>query len=224
MDYSFNFSIPRLERPLEDALRGMPRAFVEQAQKGFAVLAEVGQQHYAEVLKAAMTALESKQAPLEDLEKHLALSKNDLGALFAASMLIVPILGESGTADEFAAAAVKVSLIPGTLLPKVRPFIDAVASNRSDISRAIRRAALPAQVLPYIANVEIVVDLRLAFEEGRVLDAVPVAVVHIDTDAQGGELWFQASRRQLERLKIDVDDALKQMDAAEAWSSGGPSS
>ena len=186
---------------MAEALARLPRAFKDQAQQGFLVLAKIGQQHYAEILKAVVTALESKEAPLEDLEKHLDLSKNNLGSLFAAAMLIVPMLGEGGNAEEFANAAVKVDLIPQALMPEIRPFIDTVVAERIQIGRAIRRAALPAQVLPFLASVEIAIDLRLAFEDQRVVEAVPVAVIHIDTDGDGEEIWFQASRRQLERLK-----------------------
>jgi hypothetical protein len=64
MESSFNLTIPRLERPISEALSGVPRAFKDQARKGFVVLAEVGPNHYAEVLRAVVTTLESpKGAP-----------------------------------------------------------------------------------------------------------------------------------------------------------------
>lgn len=217
MDNSLSFRIPRAGLPLSDVLSGMPRGFKELARRGFAVLADLDQQYYAAVLRAAVTSLESKDAPLDDLEKHLNLSKNDLSSLFASSMLIIPLLGEGGSADEFANAAMKVDLIPANLLPKIKPFIETVVSERTQIARAIRRAALPSQVLPFLSSIEVVVDMRLSFEEGRVLDGVPVALFHIDTDADNEEIWFQASRRQLERMKSDIDEALGQMDVAETW-------
>jgi hypothetical protein len=91
---SFTFAVPRLERPIQEILTRMPRVFKEQAERGFTVLADVGQQHYAEILQAVLVGLESKKAPLEELEKSLKLSINGLSSLFAASMLTVPILGE----------------------------------------------------------------------------------------------------------------------------------
>jgi hypothetical protein len=56
---SYNFTIPRTERPV-DLLSRMPRAFKDQAEKGFVVLAEVSKQHYAELLRAVVVTLESK--------------------------------------------------------------------------------------------------------------------------------------------------------------------
>jgi hypothetical protein len=132
-------------------------------------------------------------------------------------MLVVPLLGEGGNAEEFIGAAVKAEMIPAESVPKIRPFIDAVVSQRAQIARAIRRATIPSQVLPFVEDVEIVVDLRMAFEEEVVLEAVPVAIVHIDTDADGEEIWFQASKPQLERLRGDIDEAIRRMSAAEAW-------
>jgi hypothetical protein len=225
MGYSLNLTIPRIERPLADSLSEVPRAFRIQAQSGFKVLASVSKQHYAEILKAVVVVLESRKAPLEELEKHLGLSQSDLSSLIAASMLTVPILGSSGgTPEEFLAALVKVDLVPAELVPNIRPFIETVVAERLQLGRAMRQAALPSQVLPFLSDVEIVVDLRVGFEGDAVLDTVPVAVLHIDTDADGAEIWFQASKSQMERLKLDIDEAVKRMEAAEAWSQRGPGS
>ncbi len=214
---SFNINIPRSERALADMVGRFPRAFREQAEKGFVVLATVNSQHYAEILKAVVITLESKRAPLENLEKYLKLSKNDLSMLFAAAMLTVPFLGEGGNAEEFVGSAVKSGLIRAELVPQIQPFIDTVVAERAQIGRAIRRAALPGEVLPFLSNVEVAVDLRIGFEQEAVADAVPVAVIHIDTDANGKEIWFQASKQQMELFKKDIEEAIKRMDIAEAW-------
>lgn len=186
---SFNIAIPRSEGP-SDVLSRLPRAFRGQAEKGFEVLAEVGKQHYTELLRAAIVALESKKPPLEELEKSLKLSKNDLNALFAAAMLTVPLIGQGIGQDEFLASTVKAGIIPQSLVPKVQPFVETVVADSVQIGRILRRETLPSQVLPYVSNVEVVVDLRVAFEKEAVIEAVPVAIVHIDTDANGQEIWF----------------------------------
>jgi hypothetical protein len=51
---SLSFTIPRFERPIPDILARIPRQFREQAEKGFAVLAGVGQQNYAVILQARL--------------------------------------------------------------------------------------------------------------------------------------------------------------------------
>ena len=222
MASSFNFTFPRPERSLPEALAATPRAFREQAKKGFKVLAGISKQHYAEILRAVVMTLESRQTPFEDLEKHLSLSREDVGSLIAAAMITVPILGNGGSAEEFTSAAVKIDMLPVDLVPEIRPFIQIVVSDRSQIARAIRRAAMPRQVFPFLMNVEIVVDLRMAFDEQKVGEAVPVALIHIDTDGDGEEIWFQASKPQLERLKNDVDATIKRMELSEEWARREP--
>jgi hypothetical protein len=219
---SFTITVPRLERPISEILSRMPRSFREQAEKGFAVLASVSSQHYADILQAVLVGLESKQAPLEELQKSLKLPTNDLSGLFAAAMLTVPIIAEGADAGEFLSSAVKQGLLSEEIVGKIQPFIDTIVAQRTQIGRSIRRTALPAQVLPYISNLEIIVDLRMGFENTTVQDAVPVAVVHIDTDVNGQEVWFQASKPQMLQLKADIDEAIKRMDAAEEWSQKEP--
>lgn len=209
---------------MSEALAGAPRAFREQAKKGFKVLAGIGQQHYAEILRAVVLTLESRQPPFEDLAKRLSLSKDDISSLMAAAMITVPLLGNGGTAEEFTSAAIKVDMLSADLVSEIRPFIQVVVADRSQIGRAIRRAAMPSQVLPFLADVEIVVDLRMAFEDQKISEAVPVAIVHVDTDAEGEEIWFQVSRSQMERLRNDVDAAIKRMELAEAWTLREPAS
>jgi hypothetical protein len=198
----------------------MPRAFRDEAEKGFVVLADLSKQYYAELLRAVVVTIESNQPPLEELEKNLKIPIKDLSSLFAAAMLTVPILGRGINAEEFITSAVKARMIPQDLVSKIQPFVDTVVAERRQIERILRRAALPVQVLPSMSGVEVVVDLRLAFEEGAVLEAVPVAIVHIDTDANGEEVWFQASLNQMRELKSNVEKAITQMEAAEAWGTG----
>ncbi len=214
---SFNISIPRSGRSLAETLGRLPPAFKDQAQNGFVVLAGLHPQHFAAILTSVIGALESKRAPLEYLERNLSLPPSELGALFAAAMLMVPILAEVGKADEFVELAVKTELLPRDLAGKIQPFIDAVVLQRSQIQRAIRRAELQTQALPSLTRMELAIDLRVAFDDDHVTDAVPVVVIYVATDADGGEIWFQASKQQMQDLKNDVDEAIRKMDIAEAW-------
>jgi hypothetical protein len=163
MTPSFNFILPRPERSLSEALTAMPRAFREHARKGFAVLARLGRQHYAEILRAVVITLETRQPPLEDLEKRLSITKDELSALMAAAMITVPLLGNGASPEDFTSAAVKVDMLPQDLAAGVLPFMQIVVAERPQLGRAIRRTAMPSQVLPFLAGVDIVVDLRMAF-------------------------------------------------------------
>jgi hypothetical protein len=142
-----------------------------------------------------------------------------LALLFAAAMLTVPVVGQDGgdTSGEFIAAAVRGRIIAENIAEKIRPFVDAVIAERVQITRAIRRGSLPTQVLPSLASFDVVVDLRMLFEKETVAEGLAVAVMHLDTDSDGEEMRFQASREQLEQLKDDIEDALRKMELAETW-------
>lgn len=86
----------------------------------------------------------------------------------------------------------------------------------------MRRAALPAEVFPYFSDIDIAVDLRFAWESDAISDAVPVALLAIDTDAEGERIWFQASKQQMRDIQQGIEKALKQMEAIEAWADREP--
>jgi hypothetical protein len=186
------------------------------------VLADVAPAHYAEILQAVIVAVEGRKAPISKLSETLRLSLGQTNSLFAAAMLCVSVIGESGNADEFMQVTSSAGVIREEAASKVRPFVETIVSQQPQIGRTIRRASLPAQVLPAISNFEVVIDLRLAFDDGAVTDSVPVALLHVDTDAEVEELWFQASREQLQQMRNDIDGALRKMDAAEAWGKREP--
>ena len=215
---AFNFTIPSATRPLADILTRLPRGFRDQAEKGLLVLAGIPSQHYQEIVSGVIVALESKKAPFEGYQERFGIQGTDIGYLFAASMLVVPMLAESSKPEEFLDVAVKTRLIDQSLSPRLEPFVNAVLSQRSVIVKAIKRSALPAQVLPFFSDIEIAVDMRFGFAGDEIDEAVPVALVHIDTDAEVQEIWFQCSKHQLLQLKDDIDEALKKMEAVErAW-------
>lgn len=196
----------------------MPRGFREDAEKGFIVLASLPDKFYDQIVQSAIVMMESQRPPVEDLKKALGLSQADAGSVFSAAMVVVPLFDRTTTtADDFFDAAIKTKLIDAATYPKVKPFVDRVASHGSEIASAIKKATLADQVLPSFMDLDVTVDLRIGFEEGRVDVAVPIALIHIDTDAEREELWFQCSKQQLLLIKDDIEAALKKMEAAEAW-------
>ena len=218
---SFNITLPRTDLPLAEALARAPRAFREQAQKGFRVLAGVGKEHYGEIIDAVMRALESKQPSFNELAKSLSLPVDQMGGVLAAALLIVPLLANRGTPEEFRNEATRTGLLAPDIGQAIEPFAESVVEKRGELRRIMRRAALTAQVMPSLSNVEIAVDVREDFEEHEVYEAVPVAMLHFDTDSNNTEIWFQASKSQMEQLRKDIDVAIKQIETAEVWARRG---
>jgi hypothetical protein len=214
---TIKYDVPNPGRPVTEVISRLPRAFREDAEKGFIVLASVPEKYFNQIVETAISMMETQRPPLEDLQKDLSLNKSDASSLFSAVMVVIPLFDKSTSANEFLDGAVKTKLIDDAIAPKLRPFVDAVASHASDIATAIKRATLTNQCLPSFYDMDVTVDLRIGFEEGRVDVVVPVALIHLDTDAQKQELWFQASKQQLILIKDDIEAAIQKMDAAEEW-------
>jgi hypothetical protein len=211
------YDVPNPGRPITEVIARLPRGFREDAEKGFIVLASVPEEYFNQIVETAISVMETQRPPLETLHKDLNLSKSDTSSLFSAAMVVVPLFDKSTSVNEFIDGAVKTKLIDAAITPKLRPFVEVVASHASDIATAIKRATLTDQCLPSFYDMDVTVDLRVGFEEGRVDVVVPVALIHLDTDAEKQELWFQASKPQLILIRDNIDAAIKKMDAAEAW-------
>ena len=221
---SFNITIPQVARPISESLGAMPKAFRELAKRGFRVLASIEKIHYPEIMRAVAVTLDTRESPFADLEKTLGRTREELSSLMAAAMVAVPMLGSGGTTQEFTAAALQADLLETDDVRQVVPFLDAIIADRAHLGRVLRRATASGETLPSLAAFDITVDVRIAFEDQAIVDGVAVVIVHVDTDADGGELWFQASKAQMERLKKDVDTALRRMELATAWVEGRSSS
>jgi hypothetical protein len=64
------------------------------------------------------------------------------------------------------------------------------------------------------------VDIRIGFDNDEIALAVPVVLVHIDTDSKDQEIWFQMSKGQLKTAIEDLTKILLRVEAAEKWSQG----
>ena len=155
---------------------------------------------------------------------RITVSADQMGGVLAAAMLIVPLLANRGTPEEFNVEAARAGFLPPDVGKAIEPFAQSVFEKRAELLRIMRRAALPGQVMPSLTNVEIVVDVRMDFEDQEVYEVAPVAMLHLDTDTNTAEIWFQASKSQMEQLRKDIDAAIKRMEIAEAWARKGRAS
>jgi hypothetical protein len=57
--------------------------------------------------------------------------------------------------------------------------------------------------------------LKFGFNDRQIENAVPVALVHLDTDVSNRELWFQMTRGDVEAVIERLTRVLQQMDVAE---------
>jgi len=99
--------------------------------------------------------------------------------------------------------------------PTASAIADFVISKRAALDKAMARRRLANAVLPSLAVFEVTVDLRIRFEEGKVQEFVPVALAHIDTDADNTELWLQLSRADIMVIIDKLNKCMNEMALAE---------
>jgi hypothetical protein len=90
-----------------------------------------------------------------------------------------------------------------------------VIARRATLTRAMERSRLANLVLPSLVRLEVTVDLRIRFQDGRAQDSVPVALVYIDTDSDNNEMWFQMSRADVDTMIEKLQSTATDMDLAE---------
>lgn len=96
-------------------------------------------------------------------------------------------------------------------------MVDAICAVRAEIIDAVTTAQLAGAILPslYLFNVE--TDIRVRVADGKVTTSVPVAVVHIDTDAEE-RIWLQLTKGEVEDIVKKLNKVLEDMRIAETLS------
>lgn len=167
-------------------------------------------------LEGISTGFEVENA---ELIKRLGISASENKALMGALNFFVLV---ASTATEQPADSTITALVDSDIVQEAdrtvaSAFFTALLRDRATLTGSFRRAEMSSEVLPSLTTFETTIDVRIAFEADRVALALPVLLLHIDTDATNRELWFQMSRRQVEKAIDDLRKAVEQMDHAEKW-------
>jgi hypothetical protein len=136
-----------------------------------------------------------------------------MAVISAASLVQIGVT--EGTAEEFVAACVDAGLVDDSSRPVVEEFARDAARETPSIKAVLRQAEVSHEVLPSLVQLQATVDVRFSFEEDRVTASVPIVLVYIDTDAAHHEIWFQMTKRQVEKMIADLQGVLKNIEAAQ---------
>jgi hypothetical protein len=189
---------------LVDAFNGMPDRLKAFVRAGVNVLSKVPPSNLELLFRAVLETIQSGE------------SFSEAPVLTGALSLIASIASDrSESAEQFVNIAIDSKLIETADVGTLRMFLSAVIQNRQAVRRALQTSRLATQVLPSLSEFETTVDMRFGFEKGRLIESVPVILLHIDTDAQGQEIWLQLTKGQLERIIKELQDTLKNVERAE---------
>ncbi len=216
---SFNLEVSNPRRSLDEVLRDIPARARPEIRQGFSVLAKVPSDRYHLVLsKVTDSVLGRSRIRTDEVATALGIPFEESGPLLSAASLAVVTLGVQNTpAGSFVEAASASGLLSESDRTGILSFLELIVAQRAGIGQILTESRLGNVVLPVLTDFDVTVDVRLGFDEGRISAAIPVAIVHLDTDSHSQEVWFQVNRRQLERIIADLNSALKEMQAAERW-------
>jgi len=215
---SFSFPISSAAA-IPEMFNDMPSTIKAYLKEGFVVLARVIDRHIETLVPLAAQAVQTPYKVDEDeLALQLGIPSKDAGHLLSAvSLLTAVVSGGGDTPEQIVSAAVEANLIPQEARNAAAAFATALVPRRDTLKRTLDVSRLAARVLPSLTSFDVAVDVRLSFEKGKPKLAVPVAVAHLDTDAEGGEIWFQMQKTDVEKLVEDLGRTLKEMMEAQRW-------
>lgn len=145
------------------------------------------------------------------LRSLTGLPANESEQLMSAYSLIVGLLAESSaTPDDFIRAARNIIFSEGDD-DSIRAIVAQICDDRAVIAAALQRAQIAGAVLPSFRRMEISIDIRVRFSEGRADAHIPVAIMRIDTDADNQQLWFQMTEGDIEDAIEKLQGALEQI-------------
>jgi hypothetical protein len=134
----------------------------------------------------------------------------------ALSATITTVVQTEPTTEDFLSAARGKFFDPEDEAAVVWTVDEAIA-NSAEWRDAFDRRRLANETLPTLSSFDVSVDLRLSFEDDSIQHGVAVALVHLDTDANGQEVWFQAGRADVEMMLAQLESALRHMELAEQF-------
>lgn len=210
------FGVPS-KGTLKEALGEIPSDFRGYFRAGFSGLTKVETRNWPGIL-----AVSQLPAPvvvgleLEQAAADLGVDTEELLRLATAARLLLGILAfRTESVADFTAAATDLGILDSKDVPRISEFAETAAKDRQALKQALLASSLQSELLPSLTQFEVKIDVRLDFEKEKVTNAVPVTLVHIDTDSSEKELWFQMTPSQVEGLAAKLQQVVKQLKEAE---------
>lgn len=183
-------------------LDSLPEAGRKFFRAAFGVASNVDQRRRAQILDQLISDFEQGRRDLNraDLKARTGLDENDAGSVISLFTLAIGLISETGaSADDFIEAAKGIILDPPYEAVGME-VASLICAKRDQIKRTLAKAQLGHSVLPSLTGFQIAIDVRMRLENGAIVTKVPVAILHIDTDAVSQELWVQLSQADIEEL------------------------
>lgn len=186
---------------LGDALSSIPDDLKDFLRNGFSLLANADARSWPRIFDVGRLAGVSPSNL--DLDTTGIPSEEAFPIVNAARLLLGALAFRGESPEQFLEQANQHGLVEKTDNAQVLRFVHAHAMDREALRRSLEANELQYSLLPSLTRLDFKIDVRLEFdiaESAAVRTAAPVVLVHVDTDASDGELWFQMTPLQIDAL------------------------
>ena len=129
--------------------------------------------------------------------------------------LAIGLLSDTeATPNDFVEAAKGIVFFPEQEVV-AKSIATSICASRDEIKRTVARTQLAGEVLPSLYTFDVAIDLRIRVIDGKIATSAPVAIVHIDTDADDHDVWLQLGRGDIESIIRTLKKALEDLQVAE---------
>jgi hypothetical protein len=208
------------ESPKEELARRIgeyPKEALPYFNQGFVSASKLSEETRRLVLAEVIASFKRGTRRLDGaaLRPLTKLNDREVEQLASVYSLVIGLLSESSaTTEDFIASAKGILFLPEQE-STAQLIAASVCASRQEIRLTVDRAQLAGEILPSLFVFDIAVDIRIRVVDGEVKTFVPVAIVHLDTDADSEEVWFQMSRGDVEDTISKLTNALDDMKLAE---------
>ena len=201
---------------LSEEIAALPTRAAVATRQGFAIASALPEMNRQKAVELILASVQRSRAGFDTdlISSEINIPRRDAGRLMTALSVTLGLLSDNvASLEEFVQAGRDI-IFDAASEPTVRAIADIIIRQRPTLARAMARHQLAAEVLPSLAQFELMVDLRIRFNNNAPDEFVSVAVVHIDTDGMQ-ELWLQLSKSDIATILVKLNKASKEMDLAE---------
>lgn len=201
--------------PLEAAIDDLPASVRASLAAAYEIAASLDQRRWSDAVRTFVREVTANGGNFDadNLSKSLQIPQRDARKIASGLSATVALLTDTeGTVREFLSAATRRAGLLPSANGAAEIAADIVLSEKGTLEAVLSRRRLAASVLPSLDYLEIAVDLRFKFDGNQLNDAVPVAIIRVDTDTFNQQLWVQLDLDDVNNAIKKLNDAKEQME------------
>lgn len=215
--------------PVREAFNNLPAGFKSFLKRGFSTVAFLSKKGLTVELITMILEEDTGGTALsptasKEIAERLWLKPGDVPQVTATVTFCLSMFAqqEGLSPAEFVSAGLEDGFLVQSDQEQIKQFLQVVADSRSSAAEMTERKRLASRMLPMLSRFSMMIDIRPAFsdDDSTVKLSVPVVIAQISNDTNDDDLWFQMSKRQVERLIVDFKEVLRKIEVAERWSAG----